>query len=375
MLGPTADPVKWLSGSPVNRLIPQILDRNLWWGILLFGDGRNLLRSARLLLIWSAFLACWAGLFAQDRHELRLKFSFPSEKEAQSQALLYQASYIESGPKGRFYVCDIKAHEILAFDSQGSFVRRFGRQGQGPGEFNNPRRLIAWKNLLAVYDSGNSRIQYFDESGEFVKSITLLQRYSDFVIAADGTVYASRIRAGGPGEFIDAVGDDGRVLFTFGNPPRSMSGGKDVRPNAFITKLALNSAGELGVAFWLYPFVQRYSLKGELLLETELTYKPMQEKARRNRNSERTSPSGPRLMASIIESIRPSEAGFYVLHKDPGIEILEFGEKGDLLRIYSTVQPPEYYPMDFLVREENGSKVFYLLQVSPENRIDVFVEK
>ena len=49
---------------------------------------------------------------------------------------------------------------------------RFGGRGSENGKFNNPQAIaISRENIVYVVDTGNHRIQLFDLSGEFIKSI------------------------------------------------------------------------------------------------------------------------------------------------------------------------------------------------------------
>jgi DNA-binding beta-propeller fold protein YncE len=53
--------------------------------------------------------------------------------------------------------------------SQLQFLFKFGSSSAGPGEFSNPGGVATdSKNNLIVADAGNSRIQVFDSSGEFL---------------------------------------------------------------------------------------------------------------------------------------------------------------------------------------------------------------
>ena len=47
-----------------------------------------------------------------------------------------------SAPDGSIYVADSQAGVVRQYDANGRFVRDFGRQGTGPGEFNSPK-LVA----------------------------------------------------------------------------------------------------------------------------------------------------------------------------------------------------------------------------------------
>lgn len=71
---------------------------------------------------------------------------------------------------GNVYACDYKANNIKKFDSSGKFLKTIGRQGQGPGEFNNPSKIVVSNDRLIVLDSGNGRFCALSLDGEFIKS-------------------------------------------------------------------------------------------------------------------------------------------------------------------------------------------------------------
>lgn len=61
---------------------------------------------------------------------------------------------------------------VLVFDSTGSFVREFGRPGEGPGEFNVPVTMAVLRDGTTVFgDIGHRAYQLFDEAGEFVRAV------------------------------------------------------------------------------------------------------------------------------------------------------------------------------------------------------------
>jgi hypothetical protein len=74
-------------------------------------------------------------------------------------------------PDGSIFAASSRQHTIFKFDSTGSFIKSFGQEGQGPGDFNNPSKLsILDKKYLVVgeYALGH-RISLFDLDGNFVK--------------------------------------------------------------------------------------------------------------------------------------------------------------------------------------------------------------
>lgn len=67
---------------------------------------------------------------------------------------------------GRIYVADEIDQGIRVFGPQGDFLRRFGRQGEAPGEFQDLRG-VAWhpSGVLLAMDTGARRVTAFDSLG------------------------------------------------------------------------------------------------------------------------------------------------------------------------------------------------------------------
>jgi hypothetical protein len=97
---------------------------------------------------------------------------------------LYNPSDIEvDRTRSLIYIADSGNDRVLVFDFDGKLLKIIGRKGQGPGEFANPTGLdVLQDGLLAVADNQNNRIQLFDKSWEFVRSInTKEMRVADLV--------------------------------------------------------------------------------------------------------------------------------------------------------------------------------------------------
>jgi DNA-binding beta-propeller fold protein YncE len=67
--------------------------------------------------------------------------------------------------RGRLYVVDGGSHCVRVFDSSGSLVETIGRRGPGAGEFNFPSHICVRDGRMAVADSGNFRVQLLDAEG------------------------------------------------------------------------------------------------------------------------------------------------------------------------------------------------------------------
>jgi hypothetical protein len=101
---------------------------------------------------------------------------------------LYNPSDIEvDRSRSLIYIADSGNDRVLVFDFDGKLQNVIGRTGQGPGEFANPTGLdVLEDGKLAVADNQNNRIQLFDRSGEFVRSINTKEvRVADLVFKDD----------------------------------------------------------------------------------------------------------------------------------------------------------------------------------------------
>ena len=99
---------------------------------------------------------------------------------------------------GQIAIADGKTSEIRFYDSTGTFLRRIGRKGQGPGEFQEIGLLWSTpEDSLLVYDLVSRRLSTFDSSGTFVHQADLAKqgflqpagRLADGVIVAIGFVF------------------------------------------------------------------------------------------------------------------------------------------------------------------------------------------
>ena len=74
------------------------------------------------------------------------------------------------GPDNRIYVTDTSNHRIQILERNGTFVKTFGTNGTGDGQFNKPRGLaISSENEVFVSEDGNHRVQVFDANGTFLR--------------------------------------------------------------------------------------------------------------------------------------------------------------------------------------------------------------
>jgi DNA-binding beta-propeller fold protein YncE len=77
------------------------------------------------------------------------------------------------GPAGEIYITQGHGKgesRVLKFDADGNFLKTWGGEGKGPGQFNQPHSIVAdAKGALYIADRSNQRIQVFDGDGRFLR--------------------------------------------------------------------------------------------------------------------------------------------------------------------------------------------------------------
>lgn len=109
------------------------------------------------------------------------------------------------------YVLDQGNHRVLVFDAAGRFVRQFGKQGGGPGEFQAPMGLAVLSDgRIAVLDAGRRAYSLFTPAGVhqtdvFIPEELGFPRPGETYALPDGTIMARsmplfRMAGGGPAQ-------------------------------------------------------------------------------------------------------------------------------------------------------------------------------
>lgn len=86
-----------------------------------------------------------------------------------SDATFVDVADVAAGPSGEVYVLDAGDKAVKVYSQAGRFIRRFGRQGGGPGEFQLPVDMVV-DSLVRVSDLGLQRMTYFTLTGRHVRT-------------------------------------------------------------------------------------------------------------------------------------------------------------------------------------------------------------
>lgn len=295
--------------------------------------------------------------------QLKYKFSFPKEEE---EPFLRQPSYFCLDNDNDLYISDCRNNTIYKFNLEGKFLKQMGSKGKGPGELLNPLFLSVDKmGNLVVYDTNNLRMQIFDSGGNYNGIFRTFESFSSLIIDEKSLIYCSPFASGKP--LIRIFDYNGKSIGSLGEQ-------KDFKKNLPLLNkihLSMNSKGEIYAAWELFPIVRRYS-KDKLLSEYQIKYPKMQRDAYMNYLSIDSSNSK-REYKVIIAGMRAKDNGFFIFHFYPRIEIMEFNNEGEKENHYWAEQVYDFIGNDFIVKEiPGGKKVFYILQVFPEPRVDVY---
>lgn len=91
---------------------------------------------------------------------------------------------------GALVVSDAGAAELMRYSADGTFERRWGGRGGGPGEFGALGRAYPWSgDSVAALDQNNGRLSVFDGAGEFARQLDATEVSGDSLFVMDEWLY------------------------------------------------------------------------------------------------------------------------------------------------------------------------------------------
>jgi hypothetical protein len=75
--------------------------------------------------------------------------------------------------QGRIYILDTGNSRVQVFDENGDYLRTLGQRGQGPGELDRPMMLAVAGDRVAIADRNNSKLSLWTTGGEHLEDLRL----------------------------------------------------------------------------------------------------------------------------------------------------------------------------------------------------------
>ncbi|MFC1493287.1 6-bladed beta-propeller [candidate division KSB1 bacterium] len=201
--------------------------------------------------------------------ELQFTSKFGDLENKDENYNLYNALDLTKDNDGNFYIVDNGNHRIQVFDNSGKYIRTIGRQGQGPGEFTYPGNInIMNDSLFIIVNQLSQRADIFGFNGKYFKSINLNDRVisvlpfqnGKFIKIAGNLYMKDRIYS-----IIDESGEEiqeiGKAYFT-GND-------RNIDMNINICQAVVDNMKNVYVSFLRQNRIEKYDRYGKLILKSD----------------------------------------------------------------------------------------------------------
>jgi hypothetical protein len=298
--------------------------------------------------------------------ELSLLFSIPSSNLKNDENYLWSPRQFLFDDNGDVFILDNKLKRLFKINSKGDFIKKGGREGQGPGEFQNPICFCMNDKAVFVSDTFKFEILIFDKDLVFKRSLKTTKSYLTIAISKNGLLIATPFRMTRESPLVDVIDESGKLLYSFAD---GLYGNKTSwNINNFVC-IDINDRNEILLAYWHYPTVCKYDIKGNLLARYEIHNNYLD--YAKKQNDDRFSDPNNRISFQAIWGIHSSAKGFFILLSVPYIRILEFDENGRQINDYWTTRSFDYLAVDFAVKGE----VLYILSGAPNAQVDVYRSK
>lgn len=113
------------------------------------------------------------GIWQNDKNP-PIKFELVEEfvLEEATDLLIGSLNGLITDEKGNMYFLDRQESRLISLKPDGSVNWVIGEEGQGPGDFESPSGLILYGDKLLVSNIQGTRLDFFDLSGNFIRSMS-----------------------------------------------------------------------------------------------------------------------------------------------------------------------------------------------------------
>jgi hypothetical protein len=152
-----------------------------------------------------------AGQRSVKRHAAKdVKLDFRTDDDA-----IFSRPVSLSHDRDAVYVIDAEEHEIRVFSKTGTFIRAFGRKGQGPGEYDSPADLDISGDRIYVTDRFNKRVQVLDKKGGYLGGFRVPFTPDQICVLSGGRIVLSHLPLGveGPEPMVHGFSEKGDLMW------------------------------------------------------------------------------------------------------------------------------------------------------------------
>ena len=171
-------------------------------------QGMVFLEKTGELCVVDRYRAC-VKVFLKNKRESTLEFT-----RSFGESILNQpVGIVLDKEKDELYVADNENHRIVAFRTDGAFLRTLGSgYGQKPGQMFCPCGVAFYKDLVVIAEWGNGRLQMFKD-GKSVLVINGMPHAHDIIINENGEGYVALYSHKAIAKFKITLNDDASPCF------------------------------------------------------------------------------------------------------------------------------------------------------------------
>ena len=272
--------------------------------------------------------------------------------------------------KNIIYLSDSKLNRVLAFDLNGMNLYSMGSPGNGPGELSRPTHVIVAGNgnVLLVNNVGNGRIEMYSAEGQYINNIKLYKSYVS-IKEYSNNIYATPRNPISKNAFLVNVMDfKGDLIRQFGELTKYTD-----KRNILNEVLLCIENKYIYIGFRNQNILRKYSIDGKILNEIIINQdERMKVNTKYNRKAIKTDASGG--YRNVIQAMATDNDSIYLMLSYPYIGIIEMNDVGKKKNIYYAEQKYNGIYNGMIVETRLGKRYFYILEVYPDNCINVYSE-
>jgi len=135
----------------------------------------------------------------------KLDFSIGGDTDIPSEMLI-EPSIVRVDNNGNIFILDSKDYCIKKYDKNGKLLKKFGRNGSGPGEFNMCNSLeIGPNGDIFIFDLMNFRFTVFSNNGEYLRTKNVNYVVRKFRVSQFGIYIETREKSNATNSIGDTI--------------------------------------------------------------------------------------------------------------------------------------------------------------------------